>query len=429
MHLKKINELAVILEKVNYLYRNIRKSNDAPKKIELALLKRYVTDFYDGLLELDVPAGTFSASTAEHQATTEASSQKTLSNVAEKLPVAALVETPNTSEEEKEAPWVATMSEKFTSIKESIAEKVETAKESVSEKVSEIKEDMPSWKDKAADLLEAAKDRAADLKDSVSEKIASLKESADDKADDATEHLLSWKDKAADLLEAAKDKAADLKDSVSEKIASLKESADDKADDATEHLPSWKDKAADLLEAAKDKAADLKDSVSEKIGNLSNNQKDNDDTDKPPVFERIKDSMSHEYREENDDSVRTMILENKGGNDNLLKITENTDDETVAIDAKKATPLIDALKGGKTSEGGGKNIFPINFNQRYAFVNRLFDGDEAGYGKAINDLSESKGYIEALTYVNLNLRYDYKWRDDDPTVKEFLDIIKHTFLD
>lgn len=380
MHLKKINELAVILEKVNYLYRNIRKSNEAPKKIELALLKRYVTDFYDGLLELDVPAGAFLAtqvsSEQQHVAKVAVAEEKksevppvaaTDEVVQEKQPLAAIAnnEEVATNEEEKEAPWVATMSEKFTSIKEAVAEKTETVKESLSEKVSHISEELPVWKDKAADMLEATKDSMAE-------------------------------------------KAATIKEMVSEKMSNI-----------TEHLPAWKDKVADI-----------KDSVSEKISHLTN-KKDNDDTDKPPVFERIKDTLSHEYKEENDESVRTMVLENKSLSGQVSMPTD-TDDETVAIDAQKATPLIEALRNSKAPEsgsGGGKNIFPINFNQRYAFVNRLFDGDEAAYGKAINDLSESKGYIEALTYVNLNLRYDYKWRDDDPTVKEFLDIIKHTFLD
>ena len=72
--------------------------------------------------------------------------------------------------------------------------------------------------------------------------------------------------------------------------------------------------------------------------------------------------------------------------------------------------------------------FDINFNQRHAFVKELFDNDEQAYDKTLLELGKSNGYIEALTYINLNVRYDYNWSDDSETKEEFMAIIKSKFL-
>jgi hypothetical protein len=55
MNKRRLNEIAVALEKVNYLYRNMRKSNEPIKRLELALLKKYVLDLYDNILVMEMP--------------------------------------------------------------------------------------------------------------------------------------------------------------------------------------------------------------------------------------------------------------------------------------------------------------------------------------------------------------------------------------
>ena len=53
MDKKKINELAVTIEKISYLYRSVRKSDEEIQKLEIALLKKYVVELYDGILSLE----------------------------------------------------------------------------------------------------------------------------------------------------------------------------------------------------------------------------------------------------------------------------------------------------------------------------------------------------------------------------------------
>lgn len=319
MYRKKINELAITLEKINYLYRTIRKSEQPPKKVELALLKKYVLDLYDGFIEMEMPSTTADVSTTI---------QETPVTVSE-IPVAVVVETPIIKLAE---PPIVTL--------------VETPPVAV-----------------------------------VIEKTAV------DIADIAVPDPTSDVDKNSGILSNLKEKVADLQDDMA-------------------HLK-----------------ANLNDTYQHAVNALQG-----DDTEKTPYKENL-DMIDDD---DDESSVKTQILEDKRPL-NLpvsLLTTDDDDDETIAIPIKETTPshketsaLIDLLGKGDSN----RLEFPISFNQRHAFVTKLFSGNETAYAHAINDLSVSKGYIEALTYINLNLRYDFKWRDDEPAVKEFLDIIKHTF--
>ena len=48
-----INELAVNIGKISYLYKNIRKSGKQPTNIEIRLLKKYITELYDGIILME----------------------------------------------------------------------------------------------------------------------------------------------------------------------------------------------------------------------------------------------------------------------------------------------------------------------------------------------------------------------------------------
>jgi hypothetical protein len=332
MYRKKINELAVTLEKINYLYRTIRKSEQTPKKVELALLKKYVQDLYDGVVDLEMPT-----TAAEPTKAALPEIEKTI----EAVPVPVVIE-----------------------------------------QVTEIS--LPTLQDEPVLATPIVEETFIEAEPIV---VAEEKQTANDTGSVG---------KSNGIL-------ADLK----EKVADLQEDM-----------------------------AHLKDNLSDTYQNAINaiTQK-NDDTDKTPY----KDAASHFINDDDDDdmsSSKTQILDDKriygSGQLNLShSLLDNDDDETIALNVKniptppqqEAPALIDRLGKGDST----RVEFPISFNQRHAFVNLLFGGDEAAYSRAINELSSSKGYIEALTYINLNIRYDYKWRDDEPAVKEFLEIIKHTF--
>lgn len=72
--------------------------------------------------------------------------------------------------------------------------------------------------------------------------------------------------------------------------------------------------------------------------------------------------------------------------------------------------------------------FIIDHNQRYGFVKELFAGNEQTYNKTLEDLGQCGNVIEAFTYLNLNVKLKYNWKDDNQYAQEFQRIVKDTFL-
>ena len=158
-----------------------------------------------------------------------------------------------------------------------------------------------------------------------------------------------------------------------------------------------------------------------------------------------KSTPLHEWvNNEEDDTAKTQILDDLLRRDSrpsaniekeAIKLVADFDEdegETIAIGE------LNSLLGKEQEEtstrkdtgaiSGDSIKFPVTFNQRIAFIRELFSNNEKAYHESMKELSEARGYIEALTYINLNLRYDFNWKDNDPIVKEFLEMIKHRFL-
>ena len=289
MNKRHLNEIAVALEKVNYLYRNIRKSNEPIKRLEQALLKKYVLDLYDSILLLEMPA-------TESEATPTDTPKSKFEYQAVLTPPAL--------------PTVEQSMEEKPIVNEILAEEVTPIAKIVElPKIEEVVEvTMP----------------------------ASAQETAEE--------------------EVAEDDAA-----------------------RTQVLD-------DLVR---------RDSAASFNGNVQQN------------------TVTNEFIGDDSDEGETIAL------GDISQAIKPSVDSGVVV--KKDT-------GSQKSATGSTNKYPVTLNQKVAFVANLFKGNEAAYNDSMVELSEAKGYIEALTYINLNLRYDFDWKDNDPTVKEFLDIIKHHYL-
>lgn len=83
---------------------------------------------------------------------------------------------------------------------------------------------------------------------------------------------------------------------------------------------------------------------------------------------------------------------------------------------------------GESLSYNSGNRFGINFNQRYSYIENLFNDNANEYDGTIAELSKCSNVIEAFTYLNLNVKNKYRWRKDDPISEEFLNQIKETFL-
>ena len=82
--------------------------------------------------------------------------------------------------------------------------------------------------------------------------------------------------------------------------------------------------------------------------------------------------------------------------------------------ALKQTPIKDLRKG-------------IGINDRFAFVNELFRGDEAMYERSIKTINSFNIYSEAEYWINRELKFKLGWVDNKETVQHFYQLVRRRF--
>lgn len=70
----------------------------------------------------------------------------------------------------------------------------------------------------------------------------------------------------------------------------------------------------------------------------------------------------------------------------------------------------------------------ISINDRYLFINELFRGDESTYERSIKTINGFNIYQEASFWIERELKVKLGWEEKDPTVKDFMELVKRRFL-
>lgn len=65
----------------------------------------------------------------------------------------------------------------------------------------------------------------------------------------------------------------------------------------------------------------------------------------------------------------------------------------------------------------------IGINEKFQFVNDLFEGNQNEYTAAINQLNNYGSFSEAEAYLN-SIKDIYKWEDESPMVEKFIHIVR-----
>ncbi len=68
----------------------------------------------------------------------------------------------------------------------------------------------------------------------------------------------------------------------------------------------------------------------------------------------------------------------------------------------------------------------IGINEKFQFVNELFDGNTNEYHAAIDQLNAFSDSDEANIYLN-NLQGIYQWNMEHPVMRNFMDLVKRRF--
>ena len=69
----------------------------------------------------------------------------------------------------------------------------------------------------------------------------------------------------------------------------------------------------------------------------------------------------------------------------------------------------------------------IGVNDRFLFINELFRGDEAAYERSIKTINNFSIYPEAQYWIERELKVKIGWKDSDPIVKQFDQLVKRRF--
>jgi hypothetical protein len=94
------------------------------------------------------------------------------------------------------------------------------------------------------------------------------------------------------------------------------------------------------------------------------------------------------------------------------KLKENN--KTELVEKLKDEPIKDLKKG-------------IGINDRFVFINELFRGDEAMYERSIKTINNFSILAEAEYWIRRELKVKIGWKDSDPFVKQFDQLVRRRF--
>lgn len=112
--------------------------------------------------------------------------------------------------------------------------------------------------------------------------------------------------------------------------------------------------------------------------------------------------------------------------------TNTTPVEDIPIPFAEEEPLTDYAQifnyAAKTKEEGLGDIRKmIGINDKYLFLNELFNSQKKAYEDALDKLNTLGEYKEAVEWVKRGIAAQYKWSEDDETVLDFYDVLAKHF--
>ena len=105
-----------------------------------------------------------------------------------------------------------------------------------------------------------------------------------------------------------------------------------------------------------------------------------------------------------------------------IKVTEVLKESTPEV-LKAAT--YDTIANEYKNEGPSKKL-EISLNEKFRFINELFQQNATEYGLAIDQLNNCTNWADAESYL-LGLKSVYDWKDQNESYKRFRELSKNRF--
>jgi hypothetical protein len=94
-----------------------------------------------------------------------------------------------------------------------------------------------------------------------------------------------------------------------------------------------------------------------------------------------------------------------------------------ALQSKDKQTLADKL-----AKSGGKSMMKmLTLNQRFMFVNELFEGNQSQFLSAVEQIDGMGNYKEALSHVKKSFVDKYSWDMETEEVQEFMELVEKRF--
>lgn len=105
--------------------------------------------------------------------------------------------------------------------------------------------------------------------------------------------------------------------------------------------------------------------------------------------------------------------------------SESTENEPVQKNTPKKTDssISEKLRSKKINDLKTE----IGINEKFQFINELFDGNIKEYNIALDEFNNFSSLNEAMNYL-ANLKEVYKWASDNPVAKNFENLVRRRFF-
>jgi hypothetical protein len=145
------------------------------------------------------------------------------------------------------------------------------------------------------------------------------------------------------------------------------------------------------------------------------------------AFEMFNEVCSHS--EEQPADIQPLLAEfSKTLPLSLADIYLEEDKEQIGILNEKLQSKEKQTLADKLSKTGGKSIMKmLTLNQRFMFVNELFEGNQNLFISSIEQLDAMNNYKEASSHVKKSFADKYSWDMETEEVQEFMELVEKRF--
>lgn len=130
-----------------------------------------------------------------------------------------------------------------------------------------------------------------------------------------------------------------------------------------------------------------------------------------------------------EEEIKEEPLDSKPAIEEEVEKKEENKENSISINDKFSSNAEQPTLADKLSQQPIKDLTKaIGLNQKFLFMNDLFEGENEKYKKAIETINNFSDFIAADEYINNNLKYKYNWDIDGVSAQKFMDLVKRRFL-